>query len=168
MNNQPIANNNLINLAGVRFKNCTDVTLYEESYTKRDGHALLLHTITHLWPSPVRQFLSNYSQQSSDDSRWIKPSREFSLLIELNVGTISMRYRDGNHCYSIMDSMFRNQLCVKLSLNTNNHVTLLAVKVEWSGRPWATTGRRQYSNRTLTTNEVTNFLIIMRPGRWGQ
>ena len=83
--------------------------------------------MTHLWPSPVRQFFSNYSQQSSDESRWKKPSRKFSLLIEPNVGTISMRCRDGNHCYSKIDSMFRNQLCVKLSLNTNNHVTLLAV-----------------------------------------
>ena len=42
VNNQPITNNNLINLAGVRYKNCTDITLYEESYTWRDGHTLLL------------------------------------------------------------------------------------------------------------------------------
>ena len=34
-------------------------------------------------------------------------------------------------------------------------------------RRWATAGKRQYSNRTLTTDLLTVFLIFIQPGRWG-
>ena len=61
--------------------------------------------------------------------------------------------------------MFQNQLSVKSYLNNKNHVTLLALNgVAAHG---ATAAKRQYSNRTLTTDLLTVFLIFIQPGRWG-